>query len=97
MAYKENEETPEQTRSGETKGYIGFQEVTCYLIFYVKIEFSRKYRIGSTREMTEAPLILTYSSVVDRYSVCLALLVSGINDLYIMTCDIVNAYVNAPY
>ena len=97
MAYIEKEETPEQNRSGEAKGYICFQEVTCYLIFYVKIEFSRKYRIGSNREMTEAPLILTYSSVVYRYSVCLALLVSGINDLYIMACDIGNAYVNAPY
>ena len=46
--------------------------------------------------ITEAPLILTYSSVVSRNTIRLELLVYGLNDLYIMACDIVNSYLNAP-
>ena len=48
------------------------------------------------RAITEAPLSLTCYSVVSRYSVCLALLIAGINDLDIIACDIGNAYLNAP-
>ena len=39
MDYIEKEEIHEQIRSGEAKGYIRFQEVTCHLIFDVKIKF----------------------------------------------------------
>ena len=44
VAYEENEATPEQVRSGEAKGFIGFQEITCHLIFDVKIDFTLKAR-----------------------------------------------------
>ena len=47
--------------------------------------------------MTGEPLSLTYSSAVSRYSACLKFLIAGINDLYIMACDIRNAYFNAPF
>ena len=47
--------------------------------------------------MTGEPLSLTYSSAVSRYSACLKFLIAGINDLYIMACDIRNEYFNAPF
>ena len=47
--------------------------------------------------MIKAPSILAYYAVVSRYSVRLALLVAGLNDLDIMSCDLGNAYLNASF
>jgi len=46
--------------------------------------------------MTETPSSITYSSVVSRESVKIAFLIAALNDLDIMSCDIGNAYLNAP-
>jgi hypothetical protein len=43
----------------------------------------------------EAPPTLTYSSVVSRDSVHIALLVAALNDLNILSCDIQNVYLTA--
>ena len=51
----------------------------------------------SNRAITEAISSLTYSYVVSRGSVYLVLFIAGLNDLDIMACDIVNAYLNAPF
>jgi hypothetical protein len=96
VAYEEKDETPEQVRSGEATGYIGFQEITCHLIWDVKMDFTRKYKMVANGAMTEAPASLTYSSVVSRDSVRLAFLIAELNDLDIMACDVGNAYLNAP-
>ena len=74
----------------------GFQEITCHLIFDVKMDFTRKARFVANGSKTEAPLSITYSSVVSRDSVRLAFLIAALNDLDIMSCDIGNAYLNAP-
>ena len=42
VEYEDNEATPEEIRSGKAAGFIGFQEITCHLIFNVKMKFSRK-------------------------------------------------------
>ena len=42
VACVEKEKTPKNVWSGEEKGYTGFQEVTCNIIFDLKLEFSRK-------------------------------------------------------
>ena len=42
--------------------------------------------------MTEALVVLTFSSVVSRDSVQLAFLITALNDLDVMSCDIENAY-----
>lgn len=55
------------------------------------MDFTRK--AGS--HMTEAPLSLTYSSVVSRESVKIAFLIAALNDLDLMLYDIGNAYLNA--
>ena len=95
MDYVEKEETLEKIRNGVEKLYIGFQEVTCHLIFDVKMGFSIKSWVVENGAMTEAPLSLTYSYIISRDSVCLSFLISELNLLDIIACDGVNAYLNA--
>ena len=91
-----DEYTPDQVRSGNASGLIGFQEIKCHMIFDVKIDFTRKARFVAGGHMTEAPASLTYSSVVSRDSVKIAFLIGALNELDVMACDIGNAYLNAP-
>ena len=44
---------------------------------------------------TETPAALTYTSVVSRYLVRIALTFSSFDGLYILACDIQNAYLTA--
>ena len=46
--------------------------------------------------ITASPSSITYSSVVSRYSVRIALTIAALNDLSILGCDIQNAYLTAP-
>jgi hypothetical protein len=46
--------------------------------------------------MTETPATLTYSSVVSRESVRIALTLTALNQLEVKTADIENAYLTAP-
>ena len=93
--YVYKKETPDKILIGGVKGFIGFQEVTCHIIFNVKMEFSIKSQMVANGAITEAPLSLTYSCVVSRDSVCLDFLISGLNNLYVMECDVGNQYLNA--
>jgi hypothetical protein len=75
----------------------GHQDIKCHLIFDVKIEdFRRKARFVAGGHMTETPATLTYSSVVSRESVRIALTLAALNDLEVKTADIENAYLTAP-
>ena len=88
--------TPEEVRAGKVPSLTGFQEIECHLIFDVKMDFTRKARFVAGGHMTETPVSICYSSVVSRDSVRLAFLVAALNDLDILSCDIGNAYLNAP-
>jgi hypothetical protein len=88
--------TPQDVREGKTHDFVGYQEIGCHLIFDVKMDFSRKARFVAGGHTTEAPSSLTYSSVVARDSIRLAFLIAALNDLDIMSCDLENAYLNAP-
>jgi hypothetical protein len=57
--------------------------------------FRRKARLVANGNETESPAALTYSSVVSRDSVRIALLVASLNDLQLLSCDIQNAYLTA--
>ena len=46
--------------------------------------------------MTASPSSITYSSVVSRDSVRIALTIAALNGLSILGCDIQNAYLTAP-
>jgi hypothetical protein len=87
--------TPEQARTDKSK-YVGFQEITCHIIFDVQMDLTRKARFVADGHLTEPPVSVTYSSVVSRDSVRLAFLLAALNDLDIVACDVGNAYLNAP-
>jgi hypothetical protein len=76
----------------------GYQEIKCHMIFDVKLgeNFRRKARYVAGGHMTEPPASITYSSVVSRESVRIALLIAALNDLDVMSADIQNAYLHAP-
>jgi hypothetical protein len=76
---------------------VGYQEITCHMIFDVKMgeNFRRKARFVADGHKTETPAAMTYSSVVSRDSVRIALLIAALNDLDVMACDIQNAYLCA--
>jgi hypothetical protein len=76
---------------------IGYQQIRCHMIFDVKMgeNFRRKARLVGGGHMTVAPASITYSSVVSRDSVRIALTVAALNGLDILACDIQNAYLTA--
>ena len=97
VAYNEVDDcTPDDVRHGKVPELTGFQEISCHLIFDVKMDFTRKARFVANGSTTDAPVALCYSSVVSRDSVRIAFLVASLNDLDVFACDIGNAYLNAP-
>jgi Reverse transcriptase (RNA-dependent DNA polymerase). len=76
----------------------GYQRINCHTIFDVKMgeNFRRKARMVAGGHVTETPSTLTYSSVVSRDSVRIALTIAALNDLKVLACDIQNAYLTAP-
>ena len=75
---------------------IGHTEISCHMVFDVKMDLTRKARLVAGGHMTDAPNSLTYSSVVSRDSIRVAFLVAALKGLRILACDIGNAYLNAP-
>ena len=74
-----------------------YQQMKCHIIFDVKMEnFRRKARLVAGGHMTETPASLTYSSVVSRYTVRIALTIAALNGLNVQSSDIQNAYLTAP-
>ena len=70
-----------------------FQKIKCHFIFDIKMgeNFRRKASIVANGNETETPAALTYSSVVSRDSVRIALLIASLNELEVFACDIQNA------
>jgi Reverse transcriptase (RNA-dependent DNA polymerase) len=60
------------------------------------MDFSRKARFVAGGHMTEASASMTYASLVSRDSVRLGFLIAKLNELALLSCDIGNAYLNAP-
>ena len=76
---------------------VDYQFVRCHMVFDIKIEdFRRKARLVAGGHMTDAPKCMTYSSVVSRDTVRLALTIAALNDLEVKAGDVENAYVQAP-
>ena len=71
----------------------GDQEIRCHMIFDFKMgeNFRRKARMVADRHRTETPAALTYSSVILRDSVRIALTIAALNDLSSLACNIQNA------
>jgi hypothetical protein len=75
----------------------GYQKIKCHFIFDVKMgkNFRRKARLVANGNETETPSTLTYSSVVSRDSVRIALLVASLDNLQLPSCNIQNVYLTA--
>ena len=84
--------------AGETSDLIGYQKVQCHMIFDIKFgeNFRRKARMVAGGHTTDTPASLTYSSVVSRDSVRIALTIAPLNGLKVLGADIENAYLTAP-
>jgi hypothetical protein len=88
--------TPREVREGKAPNFVGFQEIGCHIVFDIKLDFSRKARFVAGGHTTTAPSSMTYSSVVSRDSIRLAFTIAALNGIDIMSCDLENAYLNAP-
>ena len=86
-----------QIHEGDPKDLVGFTPIKCHIVWDVKLgeNFRRKARLVAGGHMTDAPSTITYSSVVSRDSVRIALTIAALNGLDVLACDIQNAYLSA--
>ena len=97
MAWETKDEyPPQEVRDGKVPELTGFQEIGYHIVFDIKMDFTRKARFVAGGHTTEAPTLLTYSSVMWHDSIRIAFLIAALNDIDIMSCDLENAYLNAP-
>jgi hypothetical protein len=74
----------------------GYKPITGHVVWDVKMDFTRKARYVAGGHRTDPPKAMTYSSVVSRESVRIALTIASLNNLEIRLTDISNAYLTAP-
>ena len=75
---------------------VGYKDITCDLIFYVKMDLTRKSRYVAGGHLKHPPFSMTNASVVSRDNVRPAFRVKALDDLDILEGDSQNAYLNAP-
>jgi hypothetical protein len=59
-------------------------------------DFRQKARLVAGGHLTKAPATITYTSVVSRETMHLALTFASLNDLEVKVGDVLNAYITAP-
>ena len=75
---------------------VGDKEITCHLIFDIKLDMTRKDRYVAGGHLTSVPTSMTYSSVVSRDTVRIGFLLAALNGLDVLAGDIQNAFLSAP-
>ena len=75
---------------------VGFTEITCHLVFDLKLDMTRKARYVAGGHLTDVPTSMTYSTVVSRDTVRIGFLIAALNDLDLLAGDIQNAFLSAP-
>ena len=87
--------TEAEMRTGKIRP--GYSHCSTHMVFDIKMDgsFTRKARLVADGHKTRLPTSITYSSVVSRDSVRIALPIASLNSLHISACDIGNAYLNA--
>jgi len=83
----------DQMRTGKIKP--GYSYCSTHIDIKMDGAFTRKARLVADGHKTEPPASVTYSSVVSRDSVRIALTIASLNSLHLSACDIGNAYLNA--
>ena len=75
----------------------GFQYVNYHMVFDINMEeFCRKACLVAGGHMTHILDTITYSSVIMRETVCIALTMAALHDLEVKAADILNAHMVAP-
>jgi hypothetical protein len=76
---------------------VGYQKIPCHMVFDIKMEdFKHKARLVAGGHKTEAPVTITYASMVSRETVRIALMLAVLNDLQVKAGDVLNTYITAP-
>jgi hypothetical protein len=76
----------------------GWIQVSGHIIFDVKMDYTRKARWVLNGHLTpDATAVSTYAGVVSRESKRISLTYAALNDLDVITADIRNAYLQAPF
>ena len=72
----------------------GYQQIKSQIIFDIKLgeNFIKKAQLIGGEHMTKAPNSITFLFVVSRDLVRIALNIASLNELYILACNINNAY-----
>ena len=74
-----------------------YQMIWCHMVYDVKMEnFRHKAQFVAGGHMTEAPMTITYVSVVSHELVHITLTLAALNGLGVKTTDIENMYLTAP-
>ena len=86
-----------ELHEGTERELVGYQKIRCHLVYDVKLgeNFRRKARFCANGSTTDTPSSMTFSSVVARDSVRIALTIAALNDLDILVCDVEGAYLTA--
>ena len=74
---------------------VGWIKASGYVIFEVKMDFTRKARQIKDRHRTPKPMKSAYVGIVSRESVRITLTYAALNKLDVMVADIINAYLQA--
>ena len=86
-----------QTIPESEKPPNGFQYVDCHMVIDLKIEdFCRMSCLVAGGHTTHTLAAITYSSVVTRETVHIALTMMVLHDLEIKAADVLKAYLTAP-
>ena len=73
-----------------------YKPLQCYMVFDVKMDFTRKARFVANGSKTSDPEGSKYAGVVSRESVRIALTYAALMGLSVFAADIQNAYLQAP-
>ena len=83
--YEQNKDNILQNRSvlKRKKRIVGYKEITCYFVFDIKLDgsFTRKARFCANGSKTDVTKYLSYFSIVSCEYVCIAFLLSNLNDV----------------
>ena len=77
-------------------GGVGHTENNCYIIFYLKIDMTRKARFAANDHLTDVPTYMTYSNIVSRDTVHIGFLMADLNNLDFLDSGIYNDILVAP-
>ena len=73
----------------------GREYLECYMIFNVKMDFTRKARFVANGAKTQDIITSTYAGVVSKETVRIAFTYAALNNLNLFAADIKNAYLRA--